>query len=201
MITWASTVDFSVIRTPSGRHLTQTSISEDRIHLLTACIIYYDLHIPSVIRYLGGEYLGQHLDVPNILAGLRQYSCPDDILLDLERILTKGCPTKLVAEDTRANFIDYWKYGNHVSIATNIAKVLQTINKEDKNSFLMVLPAILGRLIPNIRYTPQGLVVKAGKNDRLIWDGSHLIFHYSVCVNMLMDQTLEPTLVYGTVLG
>ena len=109
--------------------------------------------------------------------------------------------------------MEYWRYGNYVSIASNIVKVMHTINKEDKNdnlsttrpvvpitividttglvvlnlsknSHLMVLPAILGMFIPSFHYTPQGLVVKADKNDRLIWDGSHLIFYYSVCVNI-----------------
>ena len=147
---------------------------------------------------MGGEYIGQHLEVSSTINCLRKHACPEEIIQDLERILTKGCPAKLVADDTRKNFLDYWKYGNHLTVASNIDKVMKTMNKEDKNSFLMVLPAILGRLIPNIRYTPQGLVVKEGKNDRLIWDGSHLIFYFSVCVNMLMDQKLEPKLVYGT---
>ena len=102
----------------------------------------------------------------------------------MDRILRVGCPNHLVAEDTRSNFQDYWKYGNHLSIATNIAQVMKTMNKEDRNSFLMVLPAILGRLIPDIRYTPQGMLIKPGTNTRLIWDGSHLLFYYSVAVNM-----------------
>ena len=147
---------------------------------------------------MGGGYICQHSDVPTIIDCLVDHDCPKEIVQDLERILTVRCPAKLVADDTRKNFLEYWKYGNHLSIASNMDKVMKTMNKEDKNSFLMILPAILGRLIPDIRYTPQGLVIKPGENDRLIWDGSHLIFYYSVCVNMLMDQALEPRLMYGT---
>ena len=104
----------------------------------------------------------------------------------------------MVAEDTRTNFQEYWKYGNHLSIATNIAQVMKKMNKEDRNSFLVILPAILGRLIPDICYAPQGMLIKPGKNSRLIWDGSHLLFYYSVAVSILMDQRKEPKLYYGT---
>lgn len=53
MINWVTNVDFSIIRDPSNQHLTQDAISEERVHLLGACSIYYDLHISLVIRYLG----------------------------------------------------------------------------------------------------------------------------------------------------
>ena len=109
-----------------------------------------------------------------------------------------GFPNYLVAEDTRSNFLDYYRYGNHITIAQNISKVMKTMNKEDKHSYLMTLPSILARLIPDLKLTPQGLIIKPGKNDRLIWDGSFMLFYHSVCVNMLMDQKLEPDLEYGT---
>ena len=146
MIKWSHKVDFSSLRQTTDRYRVQQSISDERMHLLAACAIHYDLHIPSVIRYLGGEYIGQHLEVSSTINCLRKHACPEEIIQDLERILTKGCPAKLVADDTRKNFLDYWKYGNHLTVASNIDKVMKTMNKEDKNSFLMVLPAILGRL-------------------------------------------------------
>ena len=54
MITWSKFIDFSPLRAVTNRYKTQECISEERTHLLTACAIHYDFHIPSVIRYLGG---------------------------------------------------------------------------------------------------------------------------------------------------
>ena len=107
MIRWSHNVDFSPLRQTTDRYRVQENISDNRMHLLAACAIHYDLHIPSVIRYLGGEYIGQHLEVSTTIDCLRRHDCPETIINDLERVLTKGCPAKLVADDTRKNFSDY----------------------------------------------------------------------------------------------
>ena len=112
--------------------------------------------------------------------------------------MSVGCPNHLVAEDSRSNFLDYFHYGNHITIAHNISEVMKTMNKEDRNSYLMTLSSILARLIPDMKVTPQDLIIKHGKNDRLIWDGSFMLFYHSVCANMLMNQQLEPSLEYGS---
>ena len=112
--------------------------------------------------------------------------------------MSVGCPNYLVAEDSKANFLDYFHYGNHITIAHNISKVMKIMNKEDRNSYLMTLPSILARLISDMKVTPQGIIIKPGKNDRFIWDSSFMLFYHSVCVNMLMDQQLEPSLKYGS---
>ena len=48
-----------------------------------------------------------------------------------------------------------------------------------------------------IYITPQGLVVKPGKNDRLIWDGLLIPHWLNVCINMLLSQDTEPEIIYG----
>ena len=72
------------------------------------------------------------------------------------------------------------------------------MNKEDKHRYLLPLPCWLVRFIPNIHITPQELVVKPGKNDRLVFDASHLIKFYSICCNMMTKPALEPEIEYGT---
>ena len=74
------------------------------------------------------------------------------------------------------------------------------MNKEDKHAYVMPFPSWICRFIPNLHLTPQGLVVKKGKNDRLVFDGSHLINYKSTCVNMLTKLDLEPKILYGTAL-
>jgi len=61
----------------------------------------------------------------------------------------------------------------------------------------MPFPSWIARFIPNLHLTPQGLVIKPGKNDRLVFDGSHLIKFNSSCVNMFTNPNLEPKIRYG----
>ena len=140
---WAKDVDFSSLKQEEGRHLTQETISFSRTKLLAACAIHYDLHIPSVIRYLSGEYMAEFRNAFEIDKLLESRGCPSEIRQDLFRIFKVGCPNKLQGEDSRQNFIDYWKYRNHSSIDKNVEKVLKVMNKEYKNSYLIPFPSIL----------------------------------------------------------
>jgi len=86
------TVDFSPLRSYNTSYANQSSIPTSRVELFLALAIHYDLHIPSIIRYLGGNYTKAYLDVPAILQLLRSFQCPIDILRDVERIYTVGSP-------------------------------------------------------------------------------------------------------------
>ena len=69
---------------------------------------------------------------------------------------------------THKNFLDFFRYGNHSSINKNIEQTMKAMNKEDRNQFLIPLPSWLTRFIRHHHITPQGLLIKPGKNDRLI---------------------------------
>ena len=166
--------------------------------MLAACAIHYDLHLPSVVRYLSGEYTAEFRSASKIKELLESYNCPKEIVDDMYRIFKVGCPNKLIGEGTRENFVDYWKYNNHSSIHNNVQKVMKVMNKEDRHSFLIPFPRILAWFAPNVMLTPQGLVIKPPKKDRLVWDGSFMIFYKSVCVNSMFNLKDEPTLAYGS---
>eukprot|EP00957_Ditylum_brightwellii_P199529 15209706-Ditylum_brightwellii.AAC.1 len=51
-------------------------------------------------------------------------------------------------------------------------KVRKVMNKEDRNCYLIPFICWMTRFIPHIHVTPQGLIMKPGKNDRLVFDGS-----------------------------
>eukprot|EP00957_Ditylum_brightwellii_P015387 1157922-Ditylum_brightwellii.AAC.1 len=44
-------------------------------------------------------------------------------------------------------------------------KVGRVINKEDRNCSFLPLPCWIARFNPHLHMTPQGLIVKHGKND------------------------------------
>ena len=71
------------------------------------------------------------------------------------------------------------------------------MNKENKHNYLLPLPCWLARFIQNLHLTPQGLVIKPGKNDRLVFDASHLIKFDSICSNMMTNPSVEYPITYG----
>ena len=76
------------------------------------------------------------------------------------------------ASSTHKNVMDLFRYGNHSSIDKDVEKTKKAMNKEDRNQYLIPLPSWLTRFIYNLHVTPQGLLVKKGKNSRLVWNGS-----------------------------
>ena len=159
--------------------------------MFVAAAIHFDMHIPSVIRYLGGNYTAAYRDVPSIL-NLVKDKVSDNLFLDMKRILEVGAPNFLVAESTQTNFETYRKYGNHPTLSQNIVKVRKVMNKEERNSYVIPFPNWMTRLIPNLHTTPQGLIVKPGKNDRLIFDGSVRLQWNSMPVNDMTHPSNEP---------
>ena len=80
----------------------------------------------------------------------------------------------LSPNDWCCSYHDFFRYGNHSSILKNIDKTTKAMNKEDKNQFLIPLPSWTAWFIRHLHLTPQGLLTKPGKSDRLIWDGSFI---------------------------
>ena len=62
-------------------------------------------------------------------------------------------------------------------------KVEKTINKEESNKFVGVLPSWLENFIPHIHLTPQGLLVKPIKKHRLVFDAAFLTLPESTHIN------------------
>eukprot|EP00957_Ditylum_brightwellii_P023897 1801893-Ditylum_brightwellii.AAC.1 len=63
--------------------------------------------------------------------------------------------------------LTYWRYGNHSTLEKNIENVRKVMNKVDRNCYLIPHPCWMTRFIPHLHVTPQCLIVKPGKNDRL----------------------------------
>ena len=45
--------------------------------------------------------------------------------------------------------------------------------------------------------TPQGLLMKKDKNDRLVWDGTFIPNWESICINMMLSHETEPEIKDG----
>ena len=74
--------------------------------------------------------------------------------------------------------------------------MFKNINTEDTHQYLLPFPNWLAGFVENLHVNPQGLLSKAGKNDRLIWDGSFIPASDSTFVNMMANGKDEPEVVY-----
>ena len=42
------------------------------------------------------------------------------------------------------------------------------------------------------------MIIKYGKNDKLVWDGSFIRHWLATCINMMLTDKTEPNIIYGT---
>ena len=198
MLLWSSSVDFLDIRDPIKNYSEQTEIDVHRIQKMLAALFYYDLNVPTLIRFLGGNYTGEYKDVASTIKILKDSKCNEKVIDDLNRIFITGCPNKMNVSSSHNNFMEFPRYGNHSSMDKDPVKTQKVMNKEDKNQYLIPLPLWIARFIRDLHLTPQGLLVKPGKNDRLVWDGSFIPSWDATCINMMLSHATEPEIVYGT---
>ena len=101
MLKWSSNIDFSDINQPIKDYHLQTSIDQTRVKKMLAGVLHYELDIPIFIRFLGGNYTAEYRNVSLTLRWLRASNCDQQIIADIERIMTVGCPNTMNASSTR----------------------------------------------------------------------------------------------------
>ena len=191
----SSTTDCTQLRIHDPNYAQQATIQPNKVRLLRDLSLQLKLHIPSVIRYLGEDYVGDHLPRRHLLKRLRPL-VPHKLFNDIKRVLTYGSPAKFEGYSTNKNFWEYKRYGNHTSVTKKVENTLAIINKEDRNKFLLTFPNWLARFIPHLHITPSGLVVIPGKKGRLIFDASFRMHILSQFVNLWTHKNHEPPLVF-----
>ena len=193
-------LDFRPLSRFNTEYDSQKSIPFARRMQFLACILHYNFNSSSVFRYLGNNHTNEHIqpdDLYDQLTGI----VPDNINKYLHRALTTGAPSKINAHSPRNNFLDYLKYGNHKSITMNSPLVIKALNKEDKHNFVMHFPAWTARFIYNLHVSPEGILIKPNKNDRIVFDASFQIHYKSLSLNTSWTHAGdEPPIRYGTAL-
>ena len=190
-------VDFRTLSQINENYASQLEIPLQRRQLFLAAILHYDLHVPSLIHFLGNNYTNAHLDPHKIASKLKNIAPPNIIEYVLRALLT-GAPSKFHGHSSSQNFWNYKKYKNHESISSRPDLVTKALNKEERNNFILPLPAWLARFIPNLHLSPEGIIIKEGKKDRIIFDASFKNFHDSLCPNQWSSASDEPPIWYGS---
>ncbi len=190
-------VDFSSLRDPVLDYASQTKIDPDRVRLMTACAVYYNLDIGLVVRYLGGEYTASWRNIPEILAAAEPY-LSDEVYNHLHRVLTTGCPANFNWNEPASNKRRAIAIGNLPSVSQYEEIAQATVTKEVRNSHLLPLARWICTCSAHARHTPQNILVKQGKKPRLIWDGTTRQSWQDSTMNMMTPIDAELTVTFGT---
>ncbi len=188
-------LDFSPLRQERLDYASQKEISQARVDMAAACLFHYGGEVGSLVRYCGKEFIAAHRDPDEILAAVRGHINDDDYE-QMERILREGCPSKFTKFYSKENKIKMMERGNCKSVDTNQDIVASTMNKEDRNSHLITLPAIICRFCPYAHHVGQTMNMKK-ENARLCWDGSNKDAAEDWAMNDDVDMDDEPLITFG----
>jgi hypothetical protein len=194
--------DFSKLCEPAPRHASQKAIPSERVQLFTACLFHFDMNIGNVMRYVGDEYTGGYRNIQAAVEKMHSLGVDDDLISRYARLMLLGAPTHFVAESTRDNFLQYWRQGNNTSVAQYRDLVQKSMNKLDKNNYVMPFHSYVARFVPHIFLTPIHLLKRPGKDERVIYDASRRYNPLSVPINHMTStqRGVELDCNYGQVL-
>jgi hypothetical protein len=190
-------VDFTSLKDPVLDYASHTSIAPTRVRLLTACAVHYNLDFGLVTSYLGGKFTAEWRDVKEILSLSEPFVTPN-VLSQMERILTTGCPLYFNWEENAANKRTFVSRCNLPSVAQHDKLVAKTLTKEVHNSHLIPMARWVCTCLPWGRHLPQNILIKLRKKPCLIWDGSTCMFWYETSMNMVTPMELEMEITFGT---
>ena len=197
VIRWMS-VDFTPLKQPRLEYESQEVIDPHRVEMANALMVHCGLDPGKAVRYLGNEYTGENRDVQTILTRIRDHVSVEDYN-HIRRILLTGAPFEFDYEEPLSNKLEMIKRGNSVAFEQNLPLVQKAINKEDKYSHLVPLDMQICTFSPHCRVTSQCLIQKAGKTDRLCWDGSTMKKPTDEVMNQVTPTRNEMQITFGSV--
>ncbi len=91
------------------------------------------------------------------------------------------------------------RQGNSKSFNDNPDLVRKAMNKEDRYSHLVPINEDICRASAYLRHTIQMVVMKLGKNDRLVWDGTTILLTLDIMMNQVTPVTHEAPVTFSHV--
>ena len=163
--------------------------------MTSACLLHFNGDVATMVRWIGGPHVNEHLNVPAILALLKPIVDPD-IYDDVKRIYTFGAPAFCNASATEANFQAFLQYGNHQSVTQNQDTFESTIIKQSKRGLTLIMDPQLIHFALNAHLSPQGLVDidHERRKPRPLSDSSFRPFPGAFAINDWTNKANEPAL-------
>ena len=104
--------------------------------------------------YHWGVTIQENIEIIYTLKALRDAYCDKVIISDVKRTLFTGCPNKMITSSSHVHFLEIKIYGNHTTIKKNLDQVVKTLNKEDRNQYLLPFSNWLAHFFKNSHLTP-----------------------------------------------
>ena len=191
------TIDFRPLRTnffPEGWR-EKEDFDHDRGAMLNACLLFYCGDLSSVVRFVGGPFVGAHRNVDRILAEI-QPIVPPHIYREVERLYRQGAPTVCNAESTDENYRDALNYGNHKTADENLELTRKTLLKDEKRGHVAMLDTRLRWHVLRPHTCPVGIVDQNHriKPPRMFYDASFVPNLWNETVNTWTSKETEPDL-------
>ena len=189
-------LDFTPLLDPRLDYDTQTEIDSHRVDMATAGMVEYEMHPGNFGRFISGPFIGEERDVEGTCNEICDHIDAID-LAHIYRILTQGCPSRIEFSEPAENKMNALARGNQKSFDEYPEIVQKTMNKEDRNSHLISLADWVVYFSPYCRHTSQGMVIKEGRNARVVWDASTKMWALEIVLNEVTDTSLEAIITFG----
>ena len=74
---------------------------------MLAATLKYDLDVPTLIRFVGGNYTGEYRKFEHTIKIWNDTKCNEKVIEDLQRLFKTGSPNYMNASSTHKNFLDF----------------------------------------------------------------------------------------------
>ncbi len=145
---------------------------------------------------MGGEYTGYHRDVQRTLVAVHPYIIAEDYN-HIEQILLDRCPAELMFTEPLDNKLKMIRQQNLKSFNDNLNLARKAMNKEDQYSHLMPINEDICCTSAYLCHTIQTVIMKPGKNDPIVWDGTTILLALDIVMNQVMPVTREAPIMFG----
>jgi len=166
--------------------------------MASAVMVHFGLDPGKLVRWMGGKYTGYHRDVKKTLVAVRPHVTVEDYN-HIEWMLLDGCPVELKFTEPLSNKLEMIWRGNSKSFNNHPELVKKAMNKEDRYSHLVPIDVDICRASAYLRHTIQTVVMKPGKNDRLVWDGTTTLLALDIVMNQVTLVNCEAPITFGHV--
>jgi len=192
------TIDFSLLREPRYNYEQQERSDLQCIEMASAAMVHFGLDPGKFVQWMGGEYTGYHRDVKKTLIAFRPHITVEDYN-HIERILLDGCPVEFKFTEPLSNKLEMIRHGNSKSFNDHPELVKKAMNKEDRYSHLVPIDddEDICRVSAYLHHTIQTVVMKPGKNDRLVCNGTPTLLALDIVMNQVTPVNREAPITFG----
>ncbi len=190
------TADISLLREPRYNYEKQERTDPHHIKMASAAMVHFGLDPGKFVLWMGGEYTGYHSDVEKSLVAVRPHVTVEDYN-HIERILLYGCPAELMFTESLSIKLEMIRRGNSKSFDKHPELIKKATNKEDRYSHLMPIDEDICCASAYLHHTIQTVVMKPGKNDRLVWDRTTTLLALDIVMNQVTPVDREAPITFG----